>query len=737
MRLLSREELLELVESIANDEFCADIADIAEAEAVSLTPAEKISTFDCAVKYRIVRTPEGQKTSYDPKRNPYNIGPMNALDNPACTTVVLVKPSRSGGTTVAENYLFKMMKFGPMGDVGWYLGSDTAVKQYCDRIVKPMFEDHPDLASRIGTGRSDNNDTSKRVAGGLIEWLPANDAAFRNREFVFGVADEPDGWQKKYSASPVTQLEGRQKQLGKRAKRIVMSHPDKGWQAGTASAWETTSRGIFVMKCAECGGHASAHSTKFWPEIPEFKLFYQKAAEASLDERISMAQRTAGMACPHCGAILTDEQRFAMIDEASFTAPHYGWMHRGQALDVQEGIQGDIDPEMIESLGFWTHGLMLKVSTAAELAKAIETAIEKFERSGGKKVDGLREAYSKLMGEIFEGKATTSGLSSAALQKRAGETAPTIGMCPPEVKFVTAAVDVGIGKFDVSIYGWDLEGRSWLIDRFTIKHRKWADGAERDIRTRERIEDWWVLIDKVLTRKFPIIGLDGWAMPVAVMTIDVGDGNVTWKGREFARRALLAGHFWGNASKPWAKVRLIQGSSNAKAPELPVAPTKISKDEENRPVQPVILEYQLGVHKLKELALERLAVEDDGPGQCHFATGIGSNFFDEFFNEQLIEGKWERNGPNESLDLFAYAEAARQMLQPDRKDIKWSGNALPPWAKPVRINDETGSEGSLSDDEPSEVEAGASSPSPASPPKKRSVLDRFSALNSDPTPENY
>jgi phage terminase large subunit GpA-like protein len=109
-------------------------------------------------------------------------------------------------------------------------------------------------------------------------------------------------------------------------------------------------------------------------------------------------------------------------------------------------------------------------------------------------------------------------------------------MCPSEVKFITAAVDVGIGKFDVSFRGWDLEARSWWIDRYTIKHRTWPDGIDRDIRTRERIEDWWVLIDKVLTRKFPIMGLEGWAMPVAVMTVDVGDGNVTWKGREFARR---------------------------------------------------------------------------------------------------------------------------------------------------------------------------------------------------------
>lgn len=735
MRLLDREELLDLVEMIAGDEFCADITDIASQELFNLSPPEKISTVECAEQYRYLRSPEGSNlVRYDRWRNPYNVGPMNSLDDPKCNLVVIVKPSRSGGTTIAENFLFKMMKFGPMGRVGWYLGSDDAVKKYCDSIVKPMFEDHSDLRARVGEGRSDNNETSKKVSGHLIEWLAASDNNFRNREFIFGVADEPDGWKKKFASGVVEELKGRQKQLGQRAKRIVMSHPDMGWAAGTASAWETTSRGIYIMRCVECSGYASAHSTKFWPDIPEFKLSYQRCPDEHQDKRISMAKETAGMACPHCGAVLTDEQRFAMIDEASIRDKYAGWMHRGMSFSPEEGPSGEM--EETTDHGYWCHGLMLKVSPASELASDLEAALIKFERSGSKKTDKLRTLYSKLLGEIFEGAASIGGATSASLQQRAkAEAAPSIGMCPPEVKFITAAVDVGIGKFDVSFRGWDLEARSWWIDRYTIKHRTWPDGIDRDIRTRERIEDWWVLIDKVLTRKFPIMGLEGWAMPVAVMTVDVGDGNVTWKGREFARRALMAGHYWGRAAKPWAKVRLVQGSPNARAPELPIVPNKISKDEEGRPVAPVISEYTLGVHKLKELAVERLGIDDDAPGQCYFASGIGSNFFDEYFNERLIEGKWERNGPNESLDLFAYEEAGRLMLQPDRKDLKWSADALPPWAKPVRINDEIGSEVSLSD-EPSEAGAALSYPV-SQPPKKRSVLDRFGALNNDPTPENY
>lgn len=710
------------LDRIATHRFCAGAASIAADLLDLLSPPEDISTIDCAEKYRHVRTSEGAaRIRYDRWRNPYNVAKMNALDNPACNLVVVVKPSRSGGTTIAENYLFKMIKFGPMGDVGWYLGSTDAVKQYCDRIVKPMFEDHPDLAAKIGSGRSDNNDTSKKIAGHMVEWLAANDSNFRNREFLFGVMDEPDGWtSKKYSASPETQLEGRQKQIGKRRKGMIMSHPDRGWVAGVAPAWETTSRGIYIMRCIECQSYAAAHATKYWPDVPEFKLHYQRNPDAPQDERLDMAKRTAGMLCPHCGSILTDEQRFAMIDEASLR-PGDGYMHRGQTLDVVEGIQGEMEPT--SKWGFWDHGLMLKVSTATELAAALEQALIKYERSGFKKADEVREVMSKLLGEVFEGKNSLEGTSAASLQKRAkDETGFAIGECPPEVLFITAAVDVGAGKFDVSFYGWDIESRSWLLDRLTIRQRRWPDGRLRDIRTRERIEDWDVLTEQVILRRFPIIGNERMVMPVAAVAIDVSDGNAVWKGREFARRSLRAGHYWGRTGQPWAIVKLIQGSPSPKAAAIS-APRKIDKDENGKPVHPVVSEFTLGVHELKTLVQERLAITDDGPGQCYFGAGINSNYFEEFFNERLIDGDWVRTGPNESLDLAGYAEAVRQMLRPDRADINWNSGVRPPWAKPVPVNPEGGDPADDADEAPT-------TPAPKrAAPKTGTIIDRFNALN--------
>ena len=712
--IFSPAELSREVSRLGSGECFADPRDLLADALSRFRPPEKISTLDWAEKNRKFRLPDsGAMVPYDRWRTPYNIAPSNALDEPGVELVVMVKPSRSGGTTIAENFLGKMIDIGPMGRVAWYLGSDKAVKEYVEGAIRPLFEDHHRLQAKVGTGRSDDTDTRKRVNGYLLEFLAANKAAFTNREFYFGVMDEPDAWAH-FSETPKIQLQGRQKNVGRRRKGMILSHPDKGWGSGVAPAWVTTSRGIYVMRCASCAMFAAAHATRFWPEVQEFRLDYAKvrhAERAGIDERVDLAARTAGMACPHCGEILPDEQRFAMVDEAGAEG---WWMHRGQTLDPVHGIKGEMEPN--PERGFYVHGLMVKTSPAADLAKSLEEALAKYERSRGSRAatKTLREFMSKQLAEIFEGKKDIEGVSAAGLQKRAkaevvDEEVVTVGLFPAQAEFITAAVDVGVAKFDVSFRAWDRENRSWWLDRLTIRQRLWDDDRFRDIRTRERIEDWDVLIAQVIERRFPIIGRDGWEMPVALTVIDVSDGNVTWIGREFAARCYRAGLTW----KGWPKVQLVQGSPSAKAAELPPKPRL--QDDKGKRFPAGVLEWSPGVHKLKELALERLAITDGGPGQCFFANGIAANHFEEYFNEPLIDGKFDRQGPNESLDLFAYEEAARLMLKPDKKDIDWV-TRRPPWAQAIEFQPKGG--------DPS----GSGTEAAAPPPKPETIFERHKRM---------
>ncbi len=642
-------------------------------------------------------------------RTPYNVGPMNDMDLPTTRLGVMMKPSRSGGTTVAENIAFKMMRFGPMGHIGWYLNSDDAVKEYCRTIIGPMFNLNYELEAKVGTARGENTDQFKLVAGKALEFLSAKDGNFRNREPLFMVCDETDAWAKRFAASPKVQIDGRQKNLGARRKAMIMSHADLGWNSGVGNAWIDSSRGIYILRCADCSHYAAAHATKYWPDVPQFKLFYRTAPDAPLDDRLALAEESAAMLCPHCGTLLDDDQRKAMIDEAMIEGwGAEGWMHRGQTLDPLEGIMGRRD--VADTIGWYVHGLMLKSVDVGKLARDLVKALDKFERT--KDAKELREFMSKQLGEIFEGAATIGGLSVRGLKAQAQGSMYRLGEVPEGVKFITASVDTGGRKFDVGWWGWDLEGRSWLIDRLTIRQRTYPDGVARDIDVYRRFDDWKLLFGQVIDRRFPMLGKPGFELPVAVTCIDDGDGNATWKARQFQRVALQKRYVWG----AWSKVKLIKGSRSAVAPPLPVQPRKVDKDEKGAEVAP-IYEFDLGVHRLKEQSFERLAVSDGAPGQCYFPVDVDPRHLAEFFGESLQDGKWVRHGANETLDLFGYAEAGRQMLQPDRADINWL-TKLPVWAKPVPARTEEGGDPEVATEEANEP-----------PQSKESPLDRFKDLN--------
>ena len=705
--LLDPRALDEEIKRLAAGEYFANPADVIGQHLSLLTPPEDISTAECAERFRWVRAADGAaKQLWSRKLTPYLVGPMDAWDDPLCQEVIIVKPGRTGGTMAFENALFKEMRFGPMGDWLWYLGSKSEVDSYAQRGVKQLFDDHPEIAAKVGPGKSDDNIASKKVAGRSLEWLPANQRTITNRQAKNIIGDEIDTFPPRLCASFLDQARIRGRALGSRRRVGMTSHPDRGWGTGIASAWVLSDRGIYLWPCAECELWSSPWPTRFHDAVPRARLEYSRPAQgAPGDERIAMAKETAHLLCPHCGSLLTDAQRMTMTDAGV-------WLQGGQRFDASAGILGE--PDGSSSRGFWVHGLMSKMVSNAELARDIEGAVEAYDRT--KRPEKLREVTAKVFGEVYEGVGDAAGLDGGELIRRNRERERDAGgymagEVPPGVLFLTAAVDVGHAKFDVGIWGWDREGRSWLIDRLTLRQRKWSDGVWRDLRPSERIDDWMVLEDALVNRLLPMQGLEA-AMPIACIAIDSGDGNVTWKAYEFARR--MDRNRWGE----FRRVKVIKGAGSVLAPELPPTPTRLSKDQNGRAVTPPVLLYTLGVHRLKEQALERLATTDGGPGQCHFPRNVARAQMDEFFAEKLIDGKFVRDGANETLDLFAYAEAARLMLQPDRAGIDWHSRR-PAWATPVSL---TAEGGDRADDAP---ETATTAPAAAKP----SIFERMDRLN--------
>lgn len=717
MRVFSREELAEQATLLASHSFCQDPADIARAALPRLLPKESMTTLEYSETKRFFRKPDGTKTHWSRDLTPYMVPIMEALDNPDIPEIVVPKPGRCGGTVAAENHALKRLENGPSGDIMWYLAGPKEVQSYADRVLKPMFEDHEEIASRLPrAGAKGNTATLKRVGSQTFELMVMSASTTTNRQAAFIVLDEPDSYTKAFRSNFMEQARQRQKMLGNDRKIYACAHPDVGWSGGVAAAWAASSQGIYIMQCPECGGHGSPYPTKHWPEVPRFRLNYTKCPEGTpLHKRLSVAGQTAAIGCPHCGAALDEVQRGQMIEEGSY-------MHKGQELDIQAGILGT--PEPNKTFGFWIHVLMAKQSGLADLAQELEAAIEEKERTG--KSTKLKQVMVRTFGEAFEGAGDAAGLDARSLKDRtkkfanvepdAGMMNYSMGEVPDGVMFITAQVDTGGSKFDVMLTGWDLERRRYVLDRFTLKQRQHSDGVWRDLAPTKVQDDWNVLTKQVIDRKLPLQRDRSMALPVAITVIDIKDGNATPFGVEFLRRS--AGKRWG----AWQKVRGIMGARSKEAPEVAPSVKDYNVDNDGRKIEPPVIIHNVGSYKLKEDVVETLAVTDGSAGQWFFPLNFPESAFEEFFNEVLIDKEWVRNGPNESLDLGGYGEAARQILKPDRKDIAWDDPAKRPiWARPVEI-------------EPREAEPEfsgdtATRPAPQQQPQKRSMIDRFNGLN--------
>jgi phage terminase large subunit GpA-like protein len=690
------------LERLSRDGFCPDLRGMAIAAAELLTPPEKISTTDCAARFRYIPDAEGAGASlWDPTLTPYINPIQDAGDDPATNLIIVPKPGRVGGTIAAENMLFKRLMFGPRTDTLWYLGSDSEVDSYIDRTVLKLFELHPDIQAMVGKGRSDDKRNFKRIMGRILEYLQVNAKTITGRTGGFIVGDEIDAIIPKLRSTFVDQAFIRGTTVGTRFKGYLCSHMDAGWTSGIASAWRESSRGIWYWPCPHCGDFSSPCPTA--PKGWRTTLEYERLTGVSDDEMFDHVARTAGLACPHCGSVIENEAKAAMNLAGV-------WVHEGQTIAPDGTVTGE--PRSRRVMGFWIHGTMSPWVSWGDLARRYISALVHFERT--RKSERLREVSAKVLGEIYEGGKKAGTLDAETLKDRAGESEWTADTVPEGVLFVTGAADMGRHKADIKLKGWDLETRSWVISRFTITANE--KGHKLDFYNRQ--EDWLVLRDQVLRRVVPFADDPSRGLIVAGLAIDNSDGHVTHRAREFARQMLIAGESGAHGYR----VRLVKGISSKTAPEIGEGRV-IVKDDKGRAIDPPVVEFSFQADKLKRIVMDRIAIDEDGPGYVCWPADITPDEFTEIFGEVEIDGKWERRGPNESLDLEVQNEVVRQKLGPDRREINWT--LKPIWARPVEIADDDGD-----DAEPALERIPRAKPKPATKPKK-SIFEQFDDLNSD------
>lgn len=621
---------------------------------------------------------------------------MDALDDQRFRVVAVAGPARTGKSLAGENHIFKRLMNGPHVDIIVYLPGKTDIDSYAHKEFSDFFsrELHPEIWLKLSKVSKDNSLTLKKVMGRTIQLFAANPGNLRQRQAPLIIATEIDGYRTSVRSAFRQLAEVRGRAFGSQFKLYVESHPDAGAASGITKIWLESNRGLWFWPCPMrgCGDWSSPHSLA--PKGAFMRLDYERLADVEDNQLLDHVEKTTHLLCPHCGSLIPDDAKFEMNLAGR-------WVFDGELI-APNGVVTGI-PSENEKAGFWIHGTMSPFVTVGKLAREYVTALMFFERT--RNPVPLREVTTKQIGENYEGTGSGSRVLKVETLKdrhKADSKALSFqaGTIPAGVMYLTAAIDMGRHKADVKVKGWDLETRSWVIERFTIV----ADANGRQLDFYNRQDDWLALRDHVLRRVVPFADDPTKGLVLAGVAIDNSDGNVTHKAREFARRMILS----GDSGPHGYRIRLVKGQSSKTAPEVGEGRI-ISRDDEGKTIDPHVVEFTFNADKLKAIVVERLLIDEDGPGYVRWATGISADEFAELCNEVQIDGVWERRGPNESLDLEVQNEVVRIKLGPDRKEINWT--LRPIWARPVAIEPE------------------ADAPKARLKPKTKSIFERFDALN--------
>ena len=193
------------------------------------------------------------------------------------------------------------------------------------------------------------------------------------------------------------------------------------------------------------------------------------------------------------------------------------------------------------------------------------------------------------MGQTWEEEGTE--IEESALMKRRERYNCEV---PPEVLYLTAGVDTQDDRFEVEVVGWGVDYESWGIKYAAI----YGD---------LKLDQVWKDLDAFLAQTFT--KPDGTKLKIICACMDTG-GHFTNQVYRFCKARYARG------------VRAIRGSNDGQAAYIQ-KPTKNNREGAYL--------FTLGVDTGKSLLLQRLLLDEEGPGYCHFPKEDGRGYDESYF----------------------------------------------------------------------------------------------------------
>lgn len=673
----------------------------------AVQPPERLKVSEAAAKFRRLNNPGAYVGPWDNTKAPYLVEIMDTLDSEEHTGLVVAGPARTGKSDMLFNWLTKLVIADPADMMVIHMKQNTA-RDWSKAEFRKFLRDTPEAAARLAPGRDSDNvfDKTFRSMRVLNKWPSVKELSGKTVRYV---------WFNDFDRMPTNvEGEGSPWALGKKRTEtfgrygMTVAEASPGFPC-TEPRWKPSTPHMAPPTEGISGLYNQGDRRRRYWRCPYCLSWFEPTFDLLVypdGDDISKRASQTMLQCPHqtCGKKIHPSRKNE-LDLAGV------WLRDGQRLlrstDRKnliviegEGAQSDI-------ASFWIPALATFSMSWANLVRNYLRAEEHFRLTNDD--NQLKATTTVDQGCVYTPRILTGDVRLPEVIK--ANCAEPFGSAEQPVvldgvRFLLATVDVQSNRFIVQIHGFrrPLEpvntglGDIVIVDRFEIQKsaRLDADDSPLWIKPASFLEDWRLIIERVMLKRYPLGDGSGRMMQVLQTAVDSGgQQGVTSKAYDFWRY-LRDGPEEDNSDGwyPDAQNRLIlvKGESGSRVYRQKIDyPDSVSKDRFSgaRGEVPVMF---VNVTAMKDTVMG-MADRVEAGGKIVTPTWFADDWYNELLAEVRTATRWEnpKNRRNESLDLLGYAYALALSLRVQIEKIDWSDP--PSWAAEWNENDMVSGEG--------------------------------------------
>ncbi|MCF6777550.1 phage terminase large subunit family protein [Thiotrichales bacterium 19X7-9] len=521
---------------------------------------------------------------------------FEAIENPKINKITLMFAAQTSKSSIINNALGYYIQHQPESQIMMH-PSESDVKTWLETKFNPMVDHCPSISDCLAKPRSRegvNNQKMKSYHGGflMLSWAGSPNT-MRGRSAPKIYADEVDGYERTSEGHPVNLLWQRAATFGSKRKLIMASTPTHKGASFVEMSYLSGDQRQYYLPCLHC----NEYQTLQWKNVT-----WQS-------ENGSHDIESAKYACEHCGSLINDGQKLAMLRQGQWRSkmPFNGHasFHLNELYSPFRTFS-DIVQSFLEK----KHTGDLKTFVNVSLAETWEESGEQIEPNS---LLARVENWDKL---------------------------------PLGIAVITAGIDVQQDRIELQAVGWGIDEESWVID-YKVFHGETSE------------DKVWQELTLYLNKK-RYLHKCGKKLPIAFACLDTGGtNNMTSKAYDYVRHSRIGLPFaikGRGGEYPFVTAPSRKRVPNKKAFDLYTVGTDEGKS---------ILFNRLKLGETSEISIIHFNADvcDD-----RYFSQLTAEKRVLRYHKGFPKYEWQLHAPdkrNEALDTYIYALAALRITNVD------------------------------------------------------------------------